>query len=272
VEAASRALFLIRFGRPRDADLDALLAKLNITRLTPEARASIEAYAETSPTAQAMLGAVPPSLTVYAALRPIPPPAAIADAAIAGALPWLPLVAEATTALDLPADMPTTAIPEEAPPYGTAAPTSVTPVAEPWQYGEQPSVEEREPRCWAARAPRSARWGADPYRRRARPFPRAGRLAERCQHHCYRRRWDGDADDCPDRWAARCPADRDRAGERNWHPDAIPDRDRRAAAAEHRAREHHTRGQRHRADPCGFAYTARHAARRNDGDHRCHAD
>ena len=144
VEAASRALFLIRFGRPRDADLDALLAQLNITRLTPEARASIEAYAETSPTAQAMLGAVPPPLTVYAALRPIPPPAAVADAAIAGALPWLPLVAEATTALDLPADMPTATIPEEAPPYGTDAPTSVTPVAEPWQYGEQPPIVEHD--------------------------------------------------------------------------------------------------------------------------------
>ncbi|HEY8292113.1 MAG TPA: hypothetical protein VIG44_06480, partial [Thermomicrobiales bacterium] len=102
VEAASRALFLIRFGRPRDADLDALLSELNITRLTPEARATIEQYAETSPAAQEMLSAVPPPLTVYAALRPIPPPAPIADEAIAGALPWLPLVAEATTAIDLP--------------------------------------------------------------------------------------------------------------------------------------------------------------------------
>ena len=142
VEAASRALFLIRFGRPRDPDLDALLAELNITRLTPEARARIEEYAETSPTAQEMLRAVPPPLTVYAALRPIPPPAPIAEEAIAGALPWLPLVAEATTALDLPPEMPTTAIPEEPVRYGTDAPTGVTPTAESWQYGEQPPVEE----------------------------------------------------------------------------------------------------------------------------------
>jgi len=134
VEAASRALFLIRFGRPRDPELDALLADLNITRLTPEARATIEEYAETSSTAHAMLDAVPPPLTVYAALRPIPPPAPIAEAAIAGALPWLPLVEQATTALDLPPEMPTTAIPD--------APTGLTPVAEPWQYGDQQPDEE----------------------------------------------------------------------------------------------------------------------------------
>jgi DNA-directed RNA polymerase specialized sigma24 family protein len=142
VEAASRALFLIRFGRPRDPDLDALLSELNITRLTPEARATIEEYAETSPAAQEMLGAVPPPLTVYAALRPIPPPALLADEAIASALPWLPLVAEATTAIDLPPEMPTTAIPEGAARSGTDAPTGVTPVAEPWQYGESEPVEE----------------------------------------------------------------------------------------------------------------------------------
>ncbi len=142
VEAASRALFLIRFGRPRDPDLDALLSELNITRLTPEARATIEEYAETSPAAQEMLGAVPPPLTVYAALRPIPPPAPLADEAIASALPWLPLVAEATTAIDLPPEMPTTAIPEGAARSGTDAPTGVTPVAEPWQYGESEPVEE----------------------------------------------------------------------------------------------------------------------------------
>ena len=133
VEAASRALFLIRFGRPRDPDLDALLADLNITRLTPEARATIEEYAETSPRARQMLDAVPPPLTVYAALLPIPPPASVADAAIAGALPWLPLVEQPTTALDLPA---------ESARYGTDAPTDVTPVAEPWQYGEQQQPDE----------------------------------------------------------------------------------------------------------------------------------
>ncbi|MGI8688361.1 MAG: BACON domain-containing protein [Thermomicrobiales bacterium] len=142
VESASRALFLIRFGRPRDPELDALLADLNITRLTPEARATIEEYAETSPTARAMLDAVPPPLTVYAALRPIPPPAPIAEAAIAGALPWLPLVEQATTALDLPPEMPTTAIPEAPVRYGTDAPTDLTPVAEPWQYGDQQPAEE----------------------------------------------------------------------------------------------------------------------------------
>ncbi len=138
VEAASRALFMIRFGRPRDPDLDALLSRMNITRLTPEARASIEQYAERSPVAQQMLAAVPPPLTVYAALRPIPPPAGIADASIAGALPWLPLVEEATTAIDLP----TTALPEE-PVYGYGADTTtaVTPTADPWTYGEVPPAE-----------------------------------------------------------------------------------------------------------------------------------
>lgn len=142
VEAASRALFLIRFGRPRDPALDALLSDLNITRLTPEARATIEEYAEQSPAAQGMLAAVPPPLTVYAALRPLPPPAPIADEAIAGALPWLPLVAEATTALDLPPEMATTAIPEGPARYGAGAPTGVTPIAEPWRYGEQPAEGE----------------------------------------------------------------------------------------------------------------------------------
>jgi len=142
VEAASRALFLIRFGRPRDPELDALLADLNITRLTPEARATIEEYAETSSTARAMLDAVPPPLTVYAALRPIPPPAPISEAAIAGALPWLPLVEQATTALDLPPEVPTTAIPEAPMRYGTDASTDLTPVAESWQYGDQQSAGE----------------------------------------------------------------------------------------------------------------------------------
>ncbi|MGI8857636.1 MAG: BACON domain-containing protein [Thermomicrobiales bacterium] len=139
VEAASRALFLIRFGRPRDPDLDALLSRMNITRLTPEARASIEEYAERSSVAQQMLAAIPPPLTVYAALRPIPAPAGIADASIAGALPWLPLVEEATTAIDLP----TTALPEEsAHAYGAGMTTAVTPTADPWAYGEQPPAEE----------------------------------------------------------------------------------------------------------------------------------
>ncbi len=142
VEAASRALFLIRFGRPRDPALDALLADLNITRLTPEARATIEEYAEASPNARQMLDAVPPPLTVYAALRPIPPPASVADAAIAGALPWLPLVEQPTTALNLATGTATTAIPEESARYGMDAPTDVTPVAEPWQYGEQQPDEE----------------------------------------------------------------------------------------------------------------------------------
>src|SRR6478609_3148096 len=99
VEAASRALFLIRFGRPRDPDLDALLSQLNITRLTPEARASI-----------------------------------------AGALPWLPLVDEETTAIDLP----TAALPEEpAHALGADVPTGVTPVADPWAYGANAPVEEQ---------------------------------------------------------------------------------------------------------------------------------
>ena len=139
VEAASRALFLIRYGRPRDPELDALLARLNITRLTPEARASIEEYADRSPTARQMLAAVPPPLTVYAALRPVPPPAGIADEAIAGALPWLPLVEEATTAID----MPTTALPEEPVyAYGAETTTAVTPTADPWAYGQQQPVEE----------------------------------------------------------------------------------------------------------------------------------
>ncbi len=143
VEAASRALFLIRFGRPRDPDLDALLGELNITRLTPEARASIEEYAEQSPAAQQMLRAVPPPLTVYAALRPIDPPPALADEAIADAVPWLLLVDEPTTAIDVPAEMPTTAIPEEPTyHYGTEAPTGVTPTADAWQYGEQEPAQE----------------------------------------------------------------------------------------------------------------------------------
>ncbi len=139
VEAASRALFLIRFGRPRDPELDALLSKMNITRLTPEARAAIEEYAERSPTAQEMLRAVPPPLTVYAALHPVSPPPGIADAAIAGAVPWLPLVDEATTAIDTQ----TTALPEEpAPAYDAEAPTNINPTAEPWEYGEQEPVQE----------------------------------------------------------------------------------------------------------------------------------
>ena len=141
VEAASRALFLIRYGRPRDPDLDALLSQLNITRLTPEARATIEEYAERSPAAQRMLAAIPPPLTVYAALRPIPPPAGIADASIAGAVPWLPLVEDVTAAID----MPTTALPEEpVHTYGTDAPTGVTPTADPWAYGQQQPVEEHD--------------------------------------------------------------------------------------------------------------------------------
>lgn len=138
VEAASRALFLIRFGRPRDPELDTLLASLNITRLTPEARATIEEYADRSPTAQEMLRTVPPPLTVYAALQPIPPPSAIAAEAIASALPWLPLVEEQTTALD----MPTTALPENGnPAYHAEEQTVVTPIADGWQYGEQQPTE-----------------------------------------------------------------------------------------------------------------------------------
>ena len=98
VEAASRALFLIRYARPRDPDLAALLEQLNVTRLTPEARHRIEEYAEHSLTAQALLRAVPPPLTVYAALRPLPPPPAVVEEAVAGALPWLAVAAEPTTA------------------------------------------------------------------------------------------------------------------------------------------------------------------------------
>ena len=139
VEAASRALFLIRYGRPRDPELDALLARLNITRLTPEARASIEEYADRSPTARRMLAAVPPPLTVYAALQPTPPPTGLADEAIAGALPWLPLTEEATTAIDLP----TTALPEEPVyAYGADSTTGVTPTADPWEYDQQQPAEE----------------------------------------------------------------------------------------------------------------------------------
>jgi DNA-directed RNA polymerase specialized sigma24 family protein len=121
VDAASRALFLIRYGRMRDPDLDALLGQLNVTRLTPEARARIEAYAETSPTAQALLHTLPPPLTVYAALRPLPPPPVVVEEAVAGALPWLAVAAEPTSAQ--PALGATTAIPEGAP-YGT------------WAYGQ----------------------------------------------------------------------------------------------------------------------------------------
>lgn len=124
VEAASRALFLIRYGRPRDPELADLLERLNVTRLTPEARARIEEYAEQSPTAQALLRAVPQPLTVYAALRPIPPPSAIVEESVASALPWLAVATEpAAPTTAAPAVEATTAIPEGTP-YGA------------WTYGQ----------------------------------------------------------------------------------------------------------------------------------------
>ena len=137
VEAASRALFLIRFGRPRDPELDGLLAEMNITRLTPEARARIEEYAERSPTAHAMLAAIPPPLTVYAALQPVPPPAAIAEEAIVSALPWLPVVEEPTT----PIAEQTTALPATPEENDAAAPTGMTPAVEEWEYGAAAPAE-----------------------------------------------------------------------------------------------------------------------------------
>lgn len=147
VEAASRALFLIRYGRSRDPDLDALLNRMSITRLTPEARTRIEEYAEQSPRAQELLRAAPPPLTVYAALRPLAPLAAVVEEAVAAALPWLYVVAPPAPP---PASL-TTAIQAEMPAnggYGAGETTTVNPAATPWDgtqtipqgygYGEAP--------------------------------------------------------------------------------------------------------------------------------------
>lgn len=135
VEAASRALFLIRYGRSRDPDLDALLSELNITRLTPETRTRIEEYAEQSPRAQELLRAAPPPLTVYAALRPLAPPTAAVEEAVAAALPWLHVVAPPappTASLTTPiqAAMPANGG------YGAGETTTVNPAATPWDGTE----------------------------------------------------------------------------------------------------------------------------------------
>ncbi len=110
VAETSRALFLIRYGRGRDQQLNELLADHNVTRLTPELRGFLEDYLRTTPSAQAMLNAVPPPLSIYAAFRPVPIPEGLAAAAAAGALPWL---ASSTTAVPAAAASATTLLPEQ---------------------------------------------------------------------------------------------------------------------------------------------------------------
>jgi len=134
VEETSRALFLIRYGRARDPQLNELLADRNVTRLTPELRGFLETYLRTSPSAQAMLRAVPAPLAIYTAFRPLPIPEGLTASAASGALPWLasgtrvsspPVgvagVAGAADAADATGVMPdesgaTTYIPQAAPP------------------------------------------------------------------------------------------------------------------------------------------------------------
>jgi len=89
VEETSRALFLIRYGRTRDPHLNELLADRNVTRLTPELRGFLDTYLRTSPSAQAMLHAVPAPLAIYTAFRPLPVPEGLTASAASGALPWL---------------------------------------------------------------------------------------------------------------------------------------------------------------------------------------
>jgi len=89
VEETSRALFLIRYGRARDPQLNELLTDRNVTRLTPELRGFLDTYLRTSPSAQAMLRAVPAPLAIYTAFRPLPVPEGLMASAASSALPWL---------------------------------------------------------------------------------------------------------------------------------------------------------------------------------------
>lgn len=139
VESASRALFLIRYGRPRDPDLDALLNELNITRLTPAARARIEEYAAQSPRAQAVLRAAPPPLAVYAALRPLAPPSPVVEEAVAAALPWLAVAADSPAP---PTEALTAPIRESSPGAGYGAGEITTPAALPWAGADTTTVHQ----------------------------------------------------------------------------------------------------------------------------------
>ncbi len=141
VEETSRALFLIRYGRARDPQLNELLADRNVTRLTPELRGFLDTYLRTSPSAQAMLHAVPAPLAIYTAFRPLPIPEGLTAAAAASALPWLASGTRVSSAESGAAGaasqtgvMPdgagaTTYIPETAPPaFGPGSVTAVNDV------------------------------------------------------------------------------------------------------------------------------------------------
>lgn len=157
VEETSRALFLIRYGRGHDPQLNELLADHNVTRLTPELRGFLDDYLRTTPSAQSMLNAVPAPLAIYAAFRPVPIPEGLAVAAATGALPWLASAASAAPAT-ANQESATTLLPEQdaqgatetfspaAPEYAPNSPygygpdgqTSITPVVPPTGYNTHP--------------------------------------------------------------------------------------------------------------------------------------
>lgn len=154
-EETSRALFLLRHGRTYDATLNDLLTGRNVTRLTPELRAFLNDYAHTSPSVRAMLAAVPPPLTVYAAFRTLPLPSTLAAEATESALPWLATGGAAGGAVDaltrvLPEQDATTAfdatdtVVNNAYPYGATAPTDITgviPESHAAPYGQTPAAQ-----------------------------------------------------------------------------------------------------------------------------------
>jgi len=157
VEETSRALFLIRYGRGHDPQLNELLADHNVTRLTPELRGFLDDYLRTTPSAQSMLNAVPAPLAIYAAFRPVPIPEGLAVAAATGALPWLASAASAAPTV-ANQDSATTLLPEQngqgatetfssaAPEqasgspygYGPDGQTAITPVVPPTGYNTHP--------------------------------------------------------------------------------------------------------------------------------------
>lgn len=157
VEETSRALFLIRYGRGHDPQLNELLADHNVTRLTPELRGFLDDYLRTTPSAQSMLNAVPAPLAIYAAFRPVPIPEGLAVAAATGALPWLASAASAAPTV-ANQESATTLLPEQdaqgateifspvAPEqasgspygYGPDGQTAITPVVSPTGYNTHP--------------------------------------------------------------------------------------------------------------------------------------
>ncbi len=110
VEETSRALFLLRHGRTRDAALNDLLAGRDANRLTPELRSFLRDYVRDTPSVRAMLAPVPP-LAVYAAFAPLPIPTALAAESAESALPWLST--SRASAPRVPAEVATAMLPEQ---------------------------------------------------------------------------------------------------------------------------------------------------------------